>query len=101
MFYKCRNKKRRIDKNLHLLLGAGRNMVKKYEEKTENLNYFFVSIFVIKNNYTHRTQPLELENHRIIESQGPTRSSSPTVLPLPLLPQATKPYLVASHPDAS
>ena len=42
--------------------------------------------------------------HGIIESQGwkePTRSSSPTVLPLPLLPQATKPYLVASHPDAS
>ena len=42
--------------------------------------------------------------HRIIESQGwkePTRSSSPTVLPLPLLPQATKPYLVAPCPDAS
>ena len=42
--------------------------------------------------------------HRIIESQGwkgPTRSSSPAVLPFPLLPQATKPYLVAPHPDAS
>ena len=41
---------------------------------------------------------------RIIESQGwkgPTRSSSPTVLPLPLLPQATKLYLVAPPPDAS
>ena len=41
---------------------------------------------------------------RIIESQGwkgPTRSSSPTILPLPLLPQATKPYLVAPHPDTS
>jgi len=39
-----------------------------------------------------------------MESQGwkgPTRSSSPTVLPLPLLPQATKPYLVASHPDTT
>ena len=36
-------------------------------------------------------------NHRILGSQGwkgPIRSSSPTVLPLPLLPQATKPYLV-------
>ena len=29
--------------------------------------------------------------------KGPTRSSSPTVLPLPLLPQATKPYLIAPH----
>ena len=41
--------------------------------------------------------------HRIIESQGwkgPTRSSSPIVFPLPLLPQATKPYLEAPHPDA-
>ena len=41
---------------------------------------------------------------RIVESQGwkgPTRSSSPTVLPLPLLPQATEPYLIAPHPDAS
>ena len=40
----------------------------------------------------------------VIESQGwkgPTRSSSPTILPLPLLPQATKPYLIAPHPDAS
>jgi len=40
--------------------------------------------------------------HGNIESQGlkgPTRSPSPTVLPLPLLPQATKPYLVAPHPD--
>ena len=38
--------------------------------------------------------------NRIIESQGwkgPTRSSSPTVLPLPLLPQATEPYLVAKY----
>ena len=37
-----------------------------------------------------------------MESQGgkgPTGSSSPIVLPLPLLPQATKPYLVAPHPD--
>ena len=43
-------------------------------------------------------------NHRIIESQGwkgRTRSSNPTVLPLPLLPQVTKPYLAAPHPDAS
>ena len=43
-------------------------------------------------------------NHRIIESQGwkgPTRSSSPTVLPLPLLPQATEPYLISPHPDTS
>ena len=42
--------------------------------------------------------------HRIIESRGwkgPTRSSSPTILPLPLLPQATKPYLIAPHPDTS
>ena len=42
--------------------------------------------------------------HRIIESQGwkgPTRSSSLTILPFPLVPQATKPYLVAPHPDAS
>ena len=40
----------------------------------------------------------------IIESQGwkgPARSSSPTVLLLLLLPQATKPYLVAPHPDTS
>ena len=40
----------------------------------------------------------------IIESQGwkgPARLSSPTVLPLPFLPQATKPYLVAPYPDAS
>ena len=48
-----------------------------------------------------------LESHRIIESQGwkgPTRSktvSSPTILPLPLLPQANKPYLAAPHPDTS
>jgi len=44
------------------------------------------------------------EDHRIIESQGwkgSTRSSSPTVLPLPLLPQATKPYLVAPQPGTS
>jgi len=37
---------------------------------------------------------------RIIESQGwkgPTRSSCPTIFPLPLLPLATKPYLVAPH----
>jgi len=43
-------------------------------------------------------------NHRITESQGwkgPTRSSSPTILPLPLLPQATKLYLGAPHPHAS
>ena len=43
-------------------------------------------------------------NHRITESQGwkgPTRSSSPTILLLPLLPQATKLYLGAPHPDAS
>ena len=43
------------------------------------------------------------ENHRIIESQGwkgPTRSSSPIILPLPLLPQATKPHLIAPHPDS-
>jgi len=36
----------------------------------------------------------------IIESQGwkgPIRSPSPTVLPLPLQSQATKPYLVALH----
>jgi len=42
--------------------------------------------------------------NRIIESQGwkgPTRSPSPTVLPSPLLPQATKLYLIAPHPDAS
>ena len=48
--------------------------------------------------------PRRLSSHGIIESQGwkgPTRSSPPTVLPLPLLPQATKPYLVAPHPDAS
>ena len=41
---------------------------------------------------------------QIIESEGwkgATRSSSPTILPLPLLPQATKPYLIAPHPDAS
>jgi len=47
--------------------------------------------------------PFGTENHRIIEFQGwkgPTRSSNPTVLPLPLLPQATKPYLAAPHPDA-
>lgn len=40
----------------------------------------------------------------LIESQGwkgSTRSSIPTVLPLPLLSQATKLYLVAPHPDAS
>lgn len=39
----------------------------------------------------------------MIESQGwkgPARSSSPTVLPSPLLPQATKSYLIAPHPDA-
>ena len=39
----------------------------------------------------------------VTESQGwkgPTRSSSPTVLPSPLLPQATQPYLIAPHPDA-
>ena len=45
-----------------------------------------------------------IEGHRITESQdwkGPTRSSRPTVLPLLLLLQATKPYLVAPHPDAS
>ena len=48
--------------------------------------------------------PCTAQYHRIIESQGwegPTGSSSPTVLPLPLLPQGTKPYLVAPHPDAS
>ena len=42
--------------------------------------------------------------YRIVESQGwkgHTRSSSPTVLPLLLLPQATKPCLIAPHPDAS
>ena len=39
-------------------------------------------------------------NHRMIESQcwkRPTITSSPTVLPSPLLPQATKPYIVAPH----
>lgn len=39
-----------------------------------------------------------------MESQGlkgPTRSSSSTYLPLPWLPQATKPYITAPHPDAS
>lgn len=43
-----------------------------------------------------------LGTHGIIESQswiGPTRSSCPTVLPL--LPEATKPYLVSPHPDTS
>ena len=43
-------------------------------------------------------------NHRIIESQGgkrPIRSPDPTIFSLPLLPQATKPYLAAPHPDAS
>jgi len=43
-------------------------------------------------------------NHRTTESQGwkgPTLSSSPTILPLQLLPQATNPYLVAPHPDTS
>lgn len=46
----------------------------------------------------------KLVTQNFIESQGwkgPTRSSSPAVLPLPLLPQATKPYLIAPHPDAS
>lgn len=46
------------------------------------------------------SDPLAAE--RIIESQGwkgPARPSSPAVLPLPLLPQATKTYLVAPHPD--
>lgn len=39
---------------------------------------------------------------RIIESQGykgPIRSPNPTILPLPLLSPATKPYHVAPHPD--
>jgi len=42
--------------------------------------------------------------YRIMESQGwkgPTGSSSLTILPSPLLSQATKPSLVAPHPDAS
>ena len=46
----------------------------------------------------------EVYVHRITESQGwkrPARSSSPTAFPFPLVPQATKPYLVAPHPDAS
>ena len=41
---------------------------------------------------------------RIVESQGwkgPTRSSSPNILPLPLLPQATKPYLRSSSSRCS
>jgi len=52
----------------------------------------------------HFTEFSTSDWNRIIESQswkGPTRSSSPTVFPLPLLPQATKPYLVDPHPDAS
>jgi len=43
-------------------------------------------------------------SHRIIESQGwkgPTRSSSPAILPLPLLPQATKPFLHSSSSSPS
>jgi len=60
----------------------------------------------VRNNrgYGHRDTVKLCHGHRIIESQGwkgPTRSSSPTVLPSPLLPQATKPYLVTPHPDAS
>lgn len=36
------------------------------------------------------------KSHRIIEGwKGPTWSSSPTILALPLLPQAAKPYLIA------
>ena len=43
-------------------------------------------------------------SHGITESQGwkgPTRPSSPTILPSVLLPQATKPCLLAPHPDTS
>ena len=50
-----------------------------------------------------KLMPIEVVD-RITESQGwkgPVRSSSPTILPLPLLPQATKPYLVAPHLDTT
>ena len=82
------------------------------------LGWFFVCLFVcwlvgwffclfVLHLFTIRWSSLcswESKYYRIIESQGwkgPTRSSSPAVLPLLLLPQATKPYLVAPHPDAS
>jgi len=65
----------------------------------DHWNYFYIYVC------QHQTLVESLlEDHRIIESQGlkgPRRSSSSTVVPLPLLPQTTKPYLVAAHPEAS
>lgn len=45
----------------------------------------------------------EAQDHRITRLERTyTRSSSPRrALPSPLLPQATKPYLIAPHPDTS
>jgi len=63
--------------------------------------YLFSFLFHRKVSTTEKPM---LVKHKIRESQGwkgPTRSFSPTILPLLLLPQATKPCLIAPHPDAS
>jgi len=69
---------------------------------------YAISLFEIEDYYRITELEGTFKGHlvpaldRIIESQGwkgPTRASSPPFFPLPLLPQATKLYLIAPHPD--
>ena len=56
--FKYINKKRRTKVNLHHLLGVGRNIVRRDDEKAEVFNAFFASIFAAS--CCQGTQPTEL-----------------------------------------
>ena len=71
---------------------------------TPQLLFMGITVELVCQSNCQLLENLDFQDHRITESQGwkgPTRLCSPTMLLLSLLPQATKPYLVAPHPDAS
>jgi len=90
-----------LDKKLNKMKAFGC----EFEKLSHSLLEYFPGNFLFKMRLIcgrYELLPCNYVSHCCIESQGwklPAGSSSPTAFPFPLVPQATKPYLVAPHPD--